>query len=322
MKGQTQPQSHPAAMAAVKTRASGKAILIGEHAVVYGAHAVAMPLKEMHMQAHLVATQRRTSAGEPLIRVLLQGRPVNEHLKGVVDDAFQVLGLDPYGLDLEGQSTIPIGAGLGSSASLCIVVLRALAEAAGLALPPEKLAELGNRLERRFHGNPSGLDTSVVAHEQVIGFAKSLGASPLRVSIERGRWRFALLDSGARASTLAMIQIAAPYFHGREGEGRIHSFDVESKRLMAALAASDHLAAADAMNNAAAWLSEAGVVTPALENLIVLAREHGCLAAKTTGSGGGGCVLALLSPDKADLQIQELKAKLGASQVTAVEVPT
>lgn len=309
-------------MAAVNASASGKAILIGEHAVVYGAHAVAMPLKEMHMRARLVATQRETAAGDPLIRVLLQGRLVNEHLKGVVDDAFQILGLEPYGLDLEGQSTIHIGAGLGSSASLCIVVLRALAEAAGMKLSAERLADLGNRLERRFHGNPSGLDTAVVAHEQVIGFAKGQGATRLQVSDGGGRWRFVLLDSGARASTLAMIQIAAPYFHGADGQARIQAFDAESRRLMKALAESDHASAADAMNHAAAWLEEAGVVTPSLKDLIVLAREQGCLAAKTTGSGGGGCVLALLDPENSDRQVAALKAKLGESKVTAVEVPT
>lgn len=311
----TQPQPAPAAAAEIQAHASGKAILIGEHAVVYGAHAVAMPLKEMRMQARLTRTRRD-------IRVLLQGRLVNDHLKGVVDDAFQALGLEPYGMDLEGQSAIPIGAGLGSSASLCIVVLRALAEAAGRKLAPAELAALGNRLERRFHGNPSGLDTAVVAHEQVIGFAKSAGARPLAVTNARGPWRFALLDSGARASTLAMIQIAAPYFQGEAGGRRIQSFDGASIGVMNALMRGDHRAAADAMNSAAAWLEEAGVVTPPLKDLIVTARELGCLAAKTTGSGGGGCVLALLDPEKADFQLGALKDKLGKTQVTAVEVPT
>ena len=42
----------------------------------------------------------------------------------------------------------------------------------------------------------------------------------------------------------------------------------------------------------------------------------------TTGSGGGGCVLALLDPEKADFQFGALKDKLGPTQVTAVEVPT
>ena len=33
--------------------ACGKAIIVGEHAVVYGAHAVAMPLKQMRMDLEL-----------------------------------------------------------------------------------------------------------------------------------------------------------------------------------------------------------------------------------------------------------------------------
>ena len=307
--------------------ASGKAILVGEHAVVYGARAVAMPVRNLQMSVRLTPTQHYAKSGEPLFRVTLGGRSVSEHLRGVLGDAFRALEIEPFPLDLDGHSTVLIGAGLGSSASLCIVVLKALAEAVNLKLAPRQLAALGNNLERRFHGNPSGLDTAVVAMGQVIAFVK--GEAPEPVSIEKPRthagghppWRFVLLDSGARSSTLAMIQAAAPYFTGVGGDGRLARFDEAALDVVYGLGTGDESHVADAMNRTGAWLTEAGIVNAEIAELIDSARTLGCLAAKPTGAGGGGCVIALLDSEKAEEQLRGLRCRLGAGRVYAVELP-
>jgi mevalonate kinase len=307
---------------AVSASASGKAIIVGEHAVVYGARAVAMPVHNLQMSVRLTPTGLVGRQGAPQIRVFLGGRTVTDHLRGVVDDAFTALGIEPFSLDLEGNSTVLIGAGLGSSASLCIVVLKALADATGLAVDRSQLAAFGNQLERRFHGNPSGLDTAVVAMGQVIGFAKGQTPAELPVTAAAGRqWRFALLDSGARSSTLAMIQAAAPYFQGRDSARRLAAFDAAADDAAAGLAAGSREQVADAMSRTGAWLAEAGIVNAPLHDLVTAARSAGCLAAKPTGAGGGGCVLALLGAGGADRQLARLKELLGATRVFGVDLP-
>lgn len=306
----------------VMKTACGKAIIVGEHAVVYGARAVAMPVPNLMMSLELKPTFRVNDQGQAAIRIFLGGRAVTEHLEGVVQEALQLLGIQPFGMDLEGQSTVLIGAGLGSSASLCIVILKALAAARGLVLGAEQLAAFGNRLERRFHGNPSGLDTAVVACEQVIAFRKGQAPVTVSPSSAAGPWRFALLDTGARSSTLAMIQVAAPYFQGSAGEHRIERFNALADLAITGLTLGRPAALATAMNEASTYLSEAGVVNSAVQDLIDVARSSGTLAAKPTGAGGGGCVLALLAPDPvlADQQLATLANKVGASRVFGVEL--
>lgn len=308
----------------VLASASGKAIIVGEHAVVYGARAVAMPVVSMRMGVRLHRLADLPSRA-PEFRILLGGRSVSDHLAGVVAEAFVALDVKPFSLALEGTSTVLVGAGLGSSASLCIVVLRAIAEAAGKTLGPAALCELGNRLERRFHGNPSGLDTAVVALEQVISFVKGTPPHPVavaRVDTPKGPmpWRFALLDSGARSSTLAMIQAAAPYFQAVAGPARIARFDALATAAIRGLGRGDAYEVSAAMNEAGALLHEAGVVGEALDGLIDAARNAGALAAKSTGAGGGGCVLALLDPAGADAQLETLRQKVGVARVYEVSL--
>ncbi|MBM4252974.1 MAG: hypothetical protein FJ146_13460 [Deltaproteobacteria bacterium] len=307
----------------VQVSASGKAIIVGEHAVVYGARAVAMPVPSLKMAVNLTPSGKQDRHGQPQIRMFIGGRPATSHLRGVVEDAFRVLELEPFAVDLEGHSTVMIGAGLGSSASLCIVILKAIAAAAGKALATVDLAHFGNQLERRFHGNPSGLDTAAVALEQAISFRKGSDPEVLQVTppVGSAKWRFALIDSGIRSSTLSMIKVAAPYFQNSQGPERIAAFDALAEQVISGLRAGNQSLVAKGMEGAGRHLAAAGVVTEPLRTLIDQTLDVGCLAAKPTGAGGGGCILALLEPTQADSQLAKLKERLSGTYVCAVELP-
>ncbi len=303
--------SRATARGAVTAAACGKAIIVGEHAVVYGARAVAMPLPTMQVNMTLTPTHGWLDQGGmrvPAIEVWLSGKRMSDQLVGVVKDACRLLDIEPYPMRLESSSSVLIGAGLGSSASLCIVVLRALAKAHGKTLSTAELAHFGNELEHRFHGSPSGLDTAVVASEQVVAFTR--GGKPEPLAVSGGPWRFALLDCGARASTLAMIQVAAPYFKGEGGTARLERFDALAAMVAGGLAAGDRAPVAEAMNEAAEHLDAAGIVSDGMRELVSLARQHGALAAKPTGAGGGGCVLALLDARAPAAPMQALAERL------------
>jgi len=307
--------------------ACAKAIIVGEHAVIYGAAAVAMPLSNLRIQVSLQprSSWMREDAGrkDPVIRMTLGNKRVSPHLKRTVHEAFSVLGVNPFPVDIEGHSSVYIGAGLGSSAALCVVLLRVISQSLGMSLSEEELAYLANKLEARFHGTPSGLDTATVALEEIILFRRGVRAQPIAIpsSTDQPRWRFVLIDSGVRASTLAMVKIASPWFQGAKGESRIAGFDAASRQAADRLAQGDIMGVADAMNRTGAWLREAGVVTDQLTDIINTAVGIGAVAAKTTGAGGGGCVLALLpSSIAAEEALSQLKASLPGLTMTAVEV--
>lgn len=290
-----------------QANACGKAIIVGEHAVVYGTRAVAMPLETM--QFHFALSPMPTYEGKPVqIQLKLAAHDLSPRIQAVVLDAMRLLGIQAFSLQGRSSSALPIGAGLGSSATLCVAVLRALSSSCGLSLSKAQLARFANELEKRFHGNPSGLDTAVVSYEQCVLFARQQPIQGIDVQPPReGNWEFALIDSHVRASTLAMIRIAEPFFKGAAGERHLASFDLISAEVAEALTRGDTVAVGESMNNCDELLAAAGVVPEALQDMIRLARQHGVLGAKTTGAGGGGMILVLLEPTAAHEQFLALK---------------
>lgn len=290
--------------------ACGKAIIVGEHAVVYGSRAIAMPLQVHRMSVRLRVGDEASKS----VQFRISNHDVPAHVCEVVNDAFSALGIKPFNVKIEGSHSLPIGAGLGSSATLCIITLQAIAKAAQIDLSRDRLAFLANKLERRFHGNPSGLDTAVVAYEKVISFKK--GPEIREIAMKKIHhdgppcaWPFLIIDSGVRSSTLSMIQKAKPYFMGSDGEKVLQRFDDLTTKVESGLESGDPDLVAGGMNEAGQLLKAAGVVNDELRQLIDLCRDHGALAAKSTGAGGGGSIIALLNPHQ---QAQQ-KSKIGAA---------
>lgn len=304
-----------------ESRACGKVILSGEHAVVYGARALALPLLSKVVNIKLYADPHVTAS--PKIRVNLSERPANDAVKAMVMEAFDVLGIGRFNLSIEGHSSLMLGAGVGSSASLCVSVLRGLSQISGRSILPMELAVLANQLERRFHGKPSGLDTAVVALEQAIVFER--GKDPEVVSVRkptdsRFPWSFVLIDSGVRSPTINMVKHAEPAFRSR-GAAFIDEFNAVTDSCKAALEGGQTNLMAEAMNQCQVLLTEVGVVNNVLQDIARITQEIGALAVKVTGAGGGGCMLALLHGEKCDDQIAALRERLGSDRIHPLFIP-
>ena len=296
-----------------ESSACGKAILAGEHAVVYGARAIAMPLIQLRMKVVLTSTGKEDSLFQ------VNGKDVSSEIRDVILDAFNLVNVEPFPFQIIGSTNFPIGAGLGSSATLCVITLRTIANALKLSLPVAQLATLANQLEGRFHGRPSGLDTAVVSHEKCLLFSKGAKVVPVPVA-HVGSWRFALIDSEMRTSTARLVQQTSPYFHSKSGLKRIKSFDELSMKIAEGLTEGHIENVANSLNKVGDLLSEIGVVPSTVENIISICRSHGALAAKVTGAGGGGMILALLCPRRYQDQFRLLSEKFGRHRVFSVNL--
>ena len=118
-----------------------------------------------------------------------------------------------------------------------------------------------------------------------------------------------------------MIKVAEPWFKNGDIAAKIQKFDYASEQVISGLADGDASLVKLGMQASGDLLKQAGVVNQQLQDLIDAAGQAGCLAAKTTGAGGGGCVLALLNPAHPQEQLAALKDIVGASKVTAVTLP-
>ena len=272
--------------------ASGKVILLGEHAVVYGVPALAAGI-DRGATATAVRSERATLKLGDRSCAADDGTDTARAFSSLLAD----LGAPPVAIEVT-LSVLP-GCGLGASAAISIAIARAVIEALEPAPPDfaspawmERVLSAGAAWERVFHGNPSGIDAAAAAAGGCISFTRGEGITP----VELGRdLPLVIAVAGPPASTKEMVEGLArlrerrPEMVNKSLDG-IHSL-VRNARLC--LEAGDIVGLGKLMDLNQMLLSGLFLSTQDIERACKVARDAGALGAKLTGSGGGGCVIAL-----------------------------
>ncbi|MGJ9530289.1 mevalonate kinase [Actinotignum sp. GS-2025a] len=272
-------------------RAHGKAILFGEHAVVYGAPAISLPVHVLPVIANATITTGESTISSELYRGPAATAP--ERLSPVV--AAIDAGLDFVAPGSSAHVTIysdiPYERGLGSSAAVAAAIVSAIADAAGVRLSPAERFLLIQVAERVAHGRPSGMDAHGVVADTVIKFQRPdvtplIVARPLHVVIG---------DSGVPGATrqaVGSVRELREKFPAKVESlvARLAGYAADAEMQ---LATGDWASMGENMWRAHATLAQLGVSSPELDAMVNAAHGAGALGAKMTGGGIGGCVIAL-----------------------------
>ena len=222
------------------------------------------------------------------------------------------LGRRPVGIDGRIASDLPAGAGLASSAALLVAVALALCGAAGMELPPLELAGACRRAEERAVGVPCGIMDEAVALLGLAGHALWLDCATLahRHVPLPGGLGLIVIDSGVRrrlaetgyATRRTELERALRGDLDETTARRLRHLRSENARVgqaVAALEAGDARALGPILAAGHASLrDDFDVSTSELDMLVALAIEAGAWAARMTGGGFGGAIVALAPADR------------------------
>ena len=225
-----------------------------------------------------------------------------------------LLGRPAVGIEGSITSTLPVGAGLSSSAALEVATAVALCGVADFPLPPLALAQAAQRSEYRAVGVPCGvmdqaasvlgragcailLDTGSLEHE-LVEMPTELGLVVINSGISRS------LESSAYATRRRELEQAL----SADGEldamltRRLRHVETENRRVrdvVDALRARRFDELGELFREGHESLrSDLEVSLPELDRLVELAYARGAVAARMTGGGFGGSIAVLAHADE------------------------
>lgn len=302
--------------------APGKIILFGEHAVVYGRPAIAIPLPQLRATAVVAA------ASQPGIRliapdlgqdVMLSEAPPDDPIAAVIRQV-QTAVARPHlpDMTITVSSQIPVASGLGSGAAITAAVVRALAEFLGAAhlATPAWVSALTYEVEKIHHGTPSGIDNTVVSYEMPVYFVRQQPKNHIEPFAAARPIHLLVGDTGVRSST--KVAVGDVRRHWQEAPARFEAlFDGCGRIATAARNAiemGDIPALGPLMVENHALLQEMTVSSPELDRLVTAAQQAGALGAKLSGAGRGGNMIAVVTP-KTATAVQHALHAAGAQTV-------
>lgn len=274
-------------------KAHSKLILIGEHAVVYGKPAIALPFPTLTVTCAI----EEVDTGIYLESNLYKG-PIDqipERLKGLtacIYKTLQEIDKPNDGLLIKLESLIPIGRGLGSSAAIAVAIVRSLYQFFNIDLSDEKLRELVNVAETYAHGNPSGIDMEAVCHDAPIWFERGKGINSVTI---QSPFYIVVADTGHAGDTRSAVEsikekLDKNPLHTNQSIDRIGQYTYDARN---ALLQGNLVQLGEVLNLAQIELDKLGVSDEGINQLVNVAKSAGALGAKLTGGGRGGCIIAL-----------------------------
>lgn len=291
-------------MPATSASAPGKIILFGEHAVVYGRPAIAVPIGEVRAKAIITADPLsppgsvRIQSPNIGVDTMLADLPATHPLAAVVLKLKSALNLPHLpACKIRISSTIPVASGLGSSAAVSIAIIRALSTFVGLSLRDEQISQIAFEVEKLHHGTPSGIDNTVIAYNMPVYFITGRPIERFSIGVPLS---LVIGDSGISSPTSRTVEDVRLAWQ-EEPQHYESMFNKIGNLVRSARDAIESGRLEDLgayMNENHQILADMQVSSPELENLIAAAREAGALGAKLSGGGRGGNMIALAQSHK------------------------
>lgn len=288
---------------------NAKVILMGEHSVVYGHKAIALPFKGAQIKVII------TSGNDEFTSQIYSGSIANmpdesSHIQQLIFYLRKKLNQNEK-LSIQVTSNILPSRGMGSSAAIANALIRAFFDYHELPLDDEILFHFSMYAEKIAHGTPSGIDSLATASQYPIIFKKNQPPEYIRMNLPG---YLVVGDCGIEGSTLEAVRDVRNLVEFADGKQHIDQLALLSHQFIEAMTKSDINRCGHLMNQAQYHLEKLTVSHSSIDRMIKLAMDSNALGTKLTGGGRGGCVISLVDDlSTAEVIIRKWKETISSS---------
>jgi len=302
--------------------APGKIILFGEHAVVYGRPALAVPVTQVHADVELSDSDRAgiwIDAPDVNLLAELNTLPSDHPLASVIHNFLFLARVSPFpNLLIKIASTIPVASGLGSGAAVSVALVRALSAHLDKQMTDTEVNAFAYEIEKLHHGTPSGIDNTVITYSKPVYFVREQPMETFRVGEP---FTIVIGDTGIPAPTKESVSDVRQLWMNDNARWEAVFDGVADVSFAARRVIEEGWVdmLGTLMDENHALLQQMTVSSPELDRLVEAARSAGALGAKMSGGGRGGNMIALVDAEMAETVAKSLK-EAGAKNTIITQV--
>ena len=231
---------------------------------------------------------------------------INSPLKPFYYLANKVIKNQDTGIQINIDSEIPLGAGLGSSSACCVAGAAAIFKLFG-DISKKEILEHAIEAEKTIFENTSGADCTVCTYGGIMEYDKKQGFKKIE---NEPNFQLVIVNSNIKHSTEAMVS-KVKQFEIKNKEEFTKLSDQESKLVkdvLKLLKENNTAKIGEKTNQNQEYLETIGISNNELRKIIEIGQKSS-FGAKITGSGGGGCIFAITDESNLDETLKEFKSK-------------
>lgn len=270
----------------------GKIILIGEHSVVYGKPAIAIPLKSVSLDVYIEESDKNHIQCKFFEGELCESSEDLLGIKTLIEKFLEEYNIDNK-IKISIESDIPNERGMGSSAASSVGVARALFNYFDIKHTEEDILEWANISEKIIHGNPSGIDINVIMNNKSVYFIRDKKIETFPINLDA---YLVIGDTGIKGKTKESVSDVKKLLDkDTKYMEYVENLSILSDEARSYIENRDLENLGNTMNKAHENLQKLEVSSKELDEMVNIANENKALGAKLTGGGRGGCMIALCS---------------------------